>query len=136
MSKESLPGPEARDAGLTIVELIVAMAILAMGAVAIISVLVQAHKTNAYSHAKTMAVNAAEEQLEQIFNAPAANVLDFNNQTFLVGDLTRPGGQPPGLITVGAGDPHPVTVDVVWEGRGTVAAGRVTITALRSEAER
>ncbi|GAB4344127.1 MAG: hypothetical protein Kow0099_23250 [Candidatus Abyssubacteria bacterium] len=133
---ESRPRPEARNAGLTIVELIVAMTILAMGSVAVISILIQAHKTNAYSQAKTMAVNAAEEQLEQIFNAQPTDALDFNNQTFAVGDLMRPGGQPPGLITVAAGDPHLITVAVVWEGRGSRPGGQVTLTALRSEAPR
>lgn len=124
------------EKGLTITELIVAIAILSLGSVGALTILTQAHKTNNASQAKTMATNAAEEQMEQIFNAAPSNVLAFHNQTFNVGDLRRPGGAPAGLITVAAGDPHLVTVTVVWQGQGTLSPGQVTLRALRSEAQR
>lgn len=124
------------NAGLTLIELVVAMCILAFGVVAALSVLVEAQKASNFSRAKTMAINAAEEQLEAVFRDAPSSVLAYNNNPFPVGDLQRPGGGNPGLITVSAAEPHVVTVSVVWAGQGILAPGRVTLTALRSTATR
>jgi hypothetical protein len=101
-----------------------------------LALLVQAHKTNDFARAKTRAINAAEEQIEQIFMDAPSNVVTFNNMTFNVPGMSRPGGQPAGLITVSNAQPHLVTVAVVWEGQGTLAPGQVILTAERSEAAR
>ena len=125
-----------RNEGLTLIELMVAMAILAFGAVAGLLLLVQAQKTNNFSRAKTMAINAAEQQLEAIFRDAPSNVLAYNNVTFPVGDLARPGGADAGLITVSGNQPHDVIISVVWQGQGTLTSGQITLNALRSTAPR
>ena len=114
----------------------VATALLAFGAVAGLTLLTQAQKANTFSRAKTMAVNAAEQQLETIFMDAPSNVLTYNNVTFPVQGLRRPGGADAGLITVSANQPHDVTVAVIWQGQGTLGPGQVTLNALRSEASR
>ncbi len=145
----------ARDpeAGLTLIELLAAISILALGAVAGLTVLVQAHKSNTMARAKTMAINAAQQQMETVFNAAPGDVnVWFNNQTFPVdnrdpanpnvGNLVSPVVQPDGtrnagIITVDqTTNPPTVTVTVAWQGRGTLAPGQVTLTALRSPADR
>jgi type II secretory pathway pseudopilin PulG len=118
------------------VELLVAMSILALGGVAGLTVIIQAHKSNTTARAKTAAVNAAEQRLEEIFREWPANVYSFNNVTFPVGDLVAPAGGNPGLVTVTGNNPPLVTVTVTWRGQGTLAAGQVTLTALRSTAPR
>lgn len=122
--------------GLTLIELMVAIAILAFGAVAGLMVMVQAQKTNNFARAKTVALNAAEEQMEAIFMDAPSNVSTYNNMTFVAGDLTRPGGGNPGLITVSANQPREVVVSVVWQGQGTLPSGQLALRAHRSEATR
>ena len=123
--------------GLTLIELMVATALLAFGAVAGLTLLIQAHSANNFSRAKTSAINAAEQQLEAIFLwNPATVFTTFNGVEFPVAGLTRPGGVDAGLITVSANQPHDVTVSVVWQGQGTLKAGQVTLNALRCEAQR
>jgi type II secretory pathway pseudopilin PulG len=122
--------------GLTLIELLVAVVLLTFGVMAAMTVLVQAQSSGTATTAKTMAINAAQQQMELILDDTPANVLIWNNTTFAVGDLVRPGGGPPGLITVAATQPRTITVSVVWQGQGILPAGQVTVTALRSEATR
>ncbi len=128
--------PNKQSAGLTLIELVVAMSILAFGAIAGLSLMVQAQKASTSSRAKTMAINAAEQQLEAVFKEAPSSVLAFNNNTFPVRNLQRPGGGDAGLITVSATEPHLVSVSVVWEGQGILSPGQITLTALRTEATR
>lgn len=122
--------------GLTLIELAVAIVLLTFGVIAAMSVLVQAQSATTATAAKSMAINAAQEQMETILNDTPANVLMYNNMTFAVGDLVRPGGGQPGLITVTATQPRTVTISVAWQGQGMLPGGQVIITALRSEAQR
>jgi type II secretory pathway pseudopilin PulG len=115
---------------------VVSLAILSVGAVVGLVILVQAQKANTFSRAKTMAVNAAELQMETIFRDAPSDVTTYNNLTFPVQDLRRAGGGDAGLITVTAAEPHLVTVSVVWQGQGTLSSGQVTLTALRTTAPR
>jgi len=124
------------DEGLTLIELMVAMVLLAFAAVAGLSLLIQGQKAQNFSRVKTMATNAAEQQLETIFRDAPSNVLAYNNITFPVQGLTRPGGADAGLITVSGNQPHDVTVSVIWQGQGMLSSGDVTLNALRSEAPR
>ncbi|UCD56631.1 MAG: prepilin-type N-terminal cleavage/methylation domain-containing protein [Candidatus Hydrogenedentota bacterium] len=133
---ESRNLPNKRVAGLSLVELMVAMAILVFGAVAGLAILLQAQKSNNLSRAKTIATNAAEERMEAIFSDFPSNVTTYDNFTFPVADLVGAGGGAPGLITVSADEPRVVTVSVVWQGQGTLPTGQVILTALRSEATR
>jgi prepilin-type N-terminal cleavage/methylation domain-containing protein len=128
--------PNRPSAGLTLIELVVAMSILAFGAVAGLSLLVQAQKASTSSRAKTMAINAAEQQLEAIFKDAPSSVLAYDNNTFPVQNLQRPGGGDAGLISVSATEPYLVNVSVVWEGQGILASARITLTALRTKATR
>jgi len=122
--------------GLTLVELVIAIVLLTFGVVTTMTVMVQAQTASNGTRARTMAINAAEAQLESIFKAAPSTVLNFNGQTFAVGNLVRPGGGAPGLITVAPAVPRTITVSVVWQGQGTQPGGQVTLTALRSEATR
>jgi len=124
------------DDGLTMIELVIAVVLLTLGVVAAMSVLVQAQSASTSTTAKTMAINAAQEQMEAIFNDSPSNVLAWNNSTFTVGDLRRADGSFPGLITVTATQPRTITITVVWQGQGILSSGQVTVTALRSEATR
>jgi prepilin-type N-terminal cleavage/methylation domain-containing protein len=125
------------DSGLTLIELMVAMIILTFGVVAALSILVEAHKSNNFAKAKTMAVNAAEERLENVFDAGPAFVESFDDTEFFVGDLVGNGTNgEPGLITVDGNQPHLVTVTVTWLGQGARAGGTVQIMARRDEAPR
>ena len=125
-----------RNEGLSLIELMVAMAILVFGAIAGLSIMLQAHKANDLSRAKTMAINAAEQQIESVFRDAPSNVDAYNNITFPIGDLVRPGGGNAGLITVTATQPAAVTVNVAWQGQGILPQGQVTLTALRDRATR
>lgn len=122
--------------GLTLIELIVAIVILAFGVITTMTVMVRAQTSNNATRAKTMVINAAEQQLESIFKADPTTVMAFNGNTFAVGDLVGPGGGDPGSITVAATEPRTITISVVWQGQGILHAGQVTLTALRSEAPR
>ena len=125
------------DDGLTLIELVIAVAILTFGVVTALTVLVHAQSSSNATTAKTMALNSAQEQLESIFQDDPSNVLTYNGFRFFVGDLAGagPAGEP-GLITVAATDPRPITITVAWQGQGTQPAGQITLTALRSEAAR
>ena len=125
-----------RTDGLSLIELVVAVGILAVVAVAGFSVLLQAEKTNNASRAKTMAINAAQEQLEAIFKDAPSNVLSYNNVTFAVGDMVRPSGGNPGLITVTGAEPYLITVSVSWQGQGTLPSGQTVFRALRTTVAR
>lgn len=122
--------------GLTLIELVIAVVLLTLGVVATMSVLVHAQSSGNATTAKTMATNAAQDQLEAIFRDDPTMVLIYNGNQFNVGDLVAPGGGPPGLITVAPSLPRTITITVTWRGQGTQPAGRVTLTALRSEATR
>jgi len=122
--------------GLTLIELMVSMAILAFGVVAGMMILVEAQKSNNFALAKTMAINESEQQMEAIFRDAPSTVMNYNNVTFAVGDLVRPGGGPAGLITVSAAQPRLVTVSVLWQGQGTLTPGNVTLRSLRDEVTR
>jgi prepilin-type N-terminal cleavage/methylation domain-containing protein len=128
------------DAGFTLIELMAAMVILTFGVVAALQILVEAHKSNNFARAKTMAVNRAEEHLEWIFRDFPTNVDNYDDLWFAVGDLVGPGpAGEPGHITVtdpALADPCTVTITVNWQGQGTLHAGNVTITAFRSTVER
>ncbi|RJP23738.1 MAG: hypothetical protein C4520_05665 [Candidatus Abyssobacteria bacterium SURF_5] len=124
------------ESGVTLIELIVAMTVLTFGVVAALSILVEAHKSNSFARAKTMAINAAEQQIEEIFERDPTMIMTFNNRTFAVGDLVGPGGNPPGSVIVDINEPHQVTVTVAWQGSGTLPSGTVSINAIRSEANR
>ena len=126
----------AGNDGLTLIELVVAIVLLTFGVVAAMTVLVQAQSSSNATTAKTMALNAAQEQLEMILNDSPSNVLTWNNTPFPVGDLARADGSAPGLITVAATQPRTITITVVWQGQGTLQSGQVMVTALRSEATR
>ena len=128
--------PVANDKGLTLIELVVAVALLTFGVIAVMSVLVQAQNSSNATTAKTMAINAAQEQMELILNDSPSNVLNWNNQTFVVGDLVAPGGGLPGNITVAATEPRTITITVSWQGLGALPSGQVTVSSLRSEATR
>jgi type II secretory pathway pseudopilin PulG len=127
----------ANNDGLTMIELVIAVALLTFGVVAVMSVLVQAQNATHATSAKSMALNAAQQQMELILNDTPTNVLTWDTQTFAVGDLVRADGSPAGLISVDATTaPRTVTITVVWQGRGTLPSGQLTISALRSEATR
>ncbi len=128
--------PKVGQKGLTLIELLVAIIILTFGVVAVISMLVEAHKSNAFSRAKTIAVNAAEQEMEAIFMAAPADIGIFNGDHFPVPGLRGPGGNDPMVVTVDANEPHTVTVTVTWAGGGTQRGGQITLRALRSTAER
>jgi type II secretory pathway pseudopilin PulG len=137
---------EKPDSGLTLIELMAAMVILVFGAIAALSILVEAHRSNTMARAKTMAVNAAEEQMEIIFQLPPASDMDRDNQWFPVKNLPGPGplgedgiGQA-GFVDITPGDvpgyPDRIDITVTWLGQGTLPAGRVTISAQRSQIDR
>ncbi len=134
MRKRCLPG--ANNKGLTMIELVIAIVLLTFGVIAAMSVLVQAQSSTNATTAKTMATNAAQEQMEMILNDSPSNVLAWDNTPFNVGDLVAPGGGQPGLITVAPTTPRTITITVAWQGLGTLPSGQVTISALRSEATR
>ncbi len=136
MEVSELPGK--RNRGLTLIELMVAMTILAFAAVAGVMVLVQSHKANNASQAKTRALYAAEQELERIFQQDPSWVTNFvgNPQAFDVDGLQAPGGGQAGLVTVTGADPFTVTVTIQWQGGGTLAPGQVMLSALRSTAPR
>lgn len=134
MKKRFLPG--ANDKGLTLIELVIAIALLTFGVIAAMTVLVQAQSSTNATTAKTMAINAAQQQMELILNDSPSNVLNWNGTTFPVGDLAAPGGGQPGFITVAPTAPRTITITVTWQGLGTLPSGRVMISALRSEAAR
>jgi prepilin-type N-terminal cleavage/methylation domain-containing protein len=125
------------DEGFTLIELMAAMVILTFGVVAALQILVEAHKSNNFARAKTMAVNRAEEQMEWIYQIPSYDDFAFNalnDSWFAVGDLVGagPNGEP-GHITVVDSDPRVVTITVDWQGQGTLHEGHVLITAFRSK---
>jgi prepilin-type N-terminal cleavage/methylation domain-containing protein len=126
----------ASNKGLTLIELVVAVMIMAIGAVSLMAVLVNSERASRASQAKSLALNAAEEQMEAIFWDAPTSVMDYNGQTFAVGNLQGAGGNLPGTITVANTQPREVTVAVQWIGTGIVPAGSVTIRALRSTATR
>ena len=126
----------AGNDGLTLIELIIAIVLLTFGVIAAMTVLVQAHSSSNDTTAKTMALNAAQEQLEIILDDSPSAVLTYNNTPFAVGDLARADGSQPGLITVAATQPRTITITVVWQGQGILPSGQVKVTALRSEATR
>ena len=126
------------DSGLTLIELMIAMVILAFGAVAALGILVEAHKANALAKAKTMAINRAEEQMEVIFqDSPELVEAKYDDTWFAVENLTGngPAGEA-GLITVSDTEPHEVRIEVTWNGSGTLSGGTISISAIRSEARR
>ncbi len=126
-----------REKGLTLIELLIAIVILTFGAIAVISVLIEAHKSNTFSRAKTIAVNAAEQEMESIFKDLPSSVTTYNGQHLPVPGLHGPAGNDPLVVTVAGGaSPYLVTVTVTWAGMGTQRGGRVALTAWRSTAER
>jgi len=126
----------AGNKGLTLIELVIAILIMTVGAVSLMAVLVNSERASRASQAKSLALNAAEEQMEAIFWDAPTSVMDYDNVPFAVGNLQGAGGAQPGLITVTNTQPREVTVAVQWIGTGIVPAGSVTIRALRSTATR
>lgn len=124
------------DDGLTLIELVIAMVILTFGVITAMSVLVHAQSSTEATSAKTMALNAAQEQFEIIFSFTPSSVRNFDGITFAVGDLVGPAGGEPGLIAVSGTEPRVVTITVTWQGQGIRPGGQLTMTALRSEAMR
>jgi type II secretory pathway pseudopilin PulG len=126
----------AQNDGLTLIELVISIFILTIGVISLMTVLVNGEKWNRASQAKAMALNAAEERMEAIFFDAPSNIMLYNGQTFAVGNLQGPGGNPPGLITVTNTQPRQVTITVQWVGSGVLPAGNITLRALRSTAPR
>ena len=129
--------PRRGEDGLTLIELVVAVAILTFGVVTALTVLVHAESSSNATTAKTLATSAAQEWMEGIFQDDPSNVLFYNGTLFTVGDLVGPGpAGEPGLITVTGAAPRTITITVIWQGQGTQPAGQIMMTALRSEAAR
>ena len=139
--------PKVREKGLSLIELLVAIVILTFGAIAVMSVLIEAHTSHAFSRGKTIAINAAEQEMESIFKDFPSNVGIYNNQHFAVPGLYGPagndpdGGNDPLVVTItdnemGLVGLHRVIVTVTWVGTGTRRGGRITLSALRSTADR
>ena len=139
--------PKVREKGLSLIELLVAIVILTFGAIAVMSVLIEAHTSHAFSRAKTIAINAAEQEMESIFKDFPNKVGVYKDQHFAVPGLNGPagndpdGGNDPLVVTVtdnemGFADLHRVTVTVTWVGIGSQRGGRISLSALRDTADR
>ena len=66
--------PASLTAGFTLVETLVAVAILSIGLLALANLQIGSTRGNAFSQRMTTAVSIAEQRLEQLKNTPFANI--------------------------------------------------------------
>jgi prepilin-type N-terminal cleavage/methylation domain-containing protein len=64
----SRPGPRRRSAGFTLIEVVIALAILAIGLFGTISVIAYTTRMNAAAHEQVLAQRAAEKKIEQMLS--------------------------------------------------------------------
>ena len=116
--------------GLTVVEIMIAIALFViLAAVAMLSS-TAASRANRMAQHKTIALSAAQNEMENILADDPTNVTAHNGRTFPVFGIPTTADGDPGAIVVAAGDPHRITITVTW------VDGSVALVALRSETAR
>jgi len=105
--------------GMSLIELMVAMAILAVTLTGVGITLLRLDQANIYQHDKALAYKAAQQVLEVINNESLTDAVARNNQTFDVYGMTSCSGTSLGLIEVQdlgwdstSGDSYLFTIDV------------------------
>jgi prepilin-type N-terminal cleavage/methylation domain-containing protein len=117
-NKEKLDS-KSKEAGFTLLELIVAIAILTIGLLAVGSMQISGIGGNRSAYLTTEAVTLAQDRLEQLLFVPFADPLlnvGVNNPD--------PGGTPAG---------YAITYDVANVGAGVANAKLVTVRVVRTE---
>lgn len=107
----------SRERGLTIIEFMMSLALMALVAISGFYVLTSAKQMSESSRSRLLAANAARSALEQIKNTALASVGSLTTSSFI------PSGLPSGTMTITT-NPSPigtakvatVTVTVNWRG--------------------
>lgn len=106
------PGP---DRGFTIIEVLVAMALMAIGMIGIVALMRGATSASGYSRRATEAAVLAEDKLEDLRTAPITLAVDGNDRVDASGvaNVDGPFDRTWALVPDGAGLTT-ITVDVTW----------------------
>ncbi len=116
----ALPAETARSPGFTIIELTLAVGLLALIAVSMLSALLATSKANTAMRERDQAIWAIRSQLEQIIAHPdfSSVTSTFNDMEFPIGNLEGTNGPDslPGHVTVDTVEPNllRVTVRAEW----------------------
>ena len=105
------------DAGMTVIELLIAVSVIAVGIMTLLVMLPSAITSNQDSNDQDLARAAAQAKLAEI-RANAANATTYNGKTFDVDGLTRAGDKtvPCMSVAVAAGPDSTcdVTISMEW----------------------
>ncbi len=116
------------ERGMTLVEMIMSLTILAVGVLAAIFVMTTAKQMAEDARFKLMAVNAAKSVLEVVKDTPLANVAGIDESDYVPADL--PDAEIT-LLTNGSTPLITVTVRVEWTG-AKGRAQQIEVTSMRS----
>lgn len=123
------------ERGFTLIELAFAITLIVVGLFGFIRVIVFSIQVDTASKERTRASNAAQEEMEQVLNAPYADIPAFDEQTFVVQGLRKEDGTDAGHINVEpntAGQTmYEILVTVAW--RGTFGDDQIEVPALVTE---
>jgi len=117
--------PMHRCEGFTIIEVIIAMVLLATGLLALLSVTMGGMAQRQVTREYDIARNAASAKIEEIRGLDFSDVVDYHNANFAVDGLMTPTGWAnPGLVTVNSSvsDLYDVTVTIRWRINGNASA--------------
>ena len=93
----------ADQSGLTIIEIMIAAAVLVVGLLTVMGLYVQTARSNDLARERNIALSVTKSVMEQIFSDSPSNVDNYNDPSF---DTTYPG------LTGPDGNPAQIQVDV------------------------
>ena len=114
----------------TLIEVVIAAAILAVAVVGMLAAVVNCHTAIATAREKTIAIAAVQQKLEEVRNTSFSAIDNFDATTFDVEGLSGPDGDDPGDVLVSQvpieDPPNPDSLDnllridvtVTWESGG------------------
>jgi len=119
------PTPMHRCEGFTMIEVVIAMILLATGLLALLSVTMGGMAQREVSREYDVARNAASAKLDEIRARDFSSVAAYNNTFFEVDGLMTPTGWAnPGNVTIdnSVSDLYDVTVTIRWRIKGNASA--------------
>lgn len=122
-----------RQAGISLVEVVIASAILAVSMLLISASVTTALRANAFARERGIATAAAEAKLEELIAHPLQPVLAlpglllFNGTTFPVDGLSGAGGARAGSVRIDPTGVPLVTVEVTVAWVGSFGADRISL---------
>jgi type II secretion system protein I len=110
---------QSGEEGFTLLEVVIALSVLVIAIMGVVAAVVTSLKAGSVARERTVALAAAQQELEELIAASEVEILNAHNDPFTVDGLTqRPDGTPLGQITIDSTEAplYKIEVMVRWVG--------------------